>query len=319
VTREVRVTVVNTSKGAAESQVTLMLPQGWSATPERETLLFSREDESRTVRFQVKAPASAPPGDYAIRATATIGATAFSRGFQAIEYPHTRRQHIYREAASRAKVIDVRTAPNLTVGYIMGVGDEVPAALAQLGVRVEMLGADDLAWGDLSRFNTIVTGVRAYEERADLRANNSRLLEYVRNGGNLVVQYNRLEVNEGQYGPYTMQVTANRVTDENAPVTILAPADPLLTTPNQIGAAAWQGWVQERGLYFLGDDRDSRYRDLVELEDPFPFNAGRKRGALVTANYGKGRWTYVGLGLWRELPAGVTGAYQLFANLIAPR
>jgi hypothetical protein len=214
------------------------------------------------------------------------------------------------------KVIDVKTAPNLTVGYIMGVGDEVPPALQQLGVKLEMIGSDDLAWGNLSRFSTIVTGVRAYERRADLRANNERLLTYVREGGTLVVQYNKFEFNEAQYGPYTAAVSSDRVTDEFAPVRILVPGDPVLNTPNKITDAAWNGWVQERGLYFLGE-KDSRYRDLIALEDSFPNNSGEKRGALVSAQYGRGRWIYVGLGLWRELPAGVEGAYQLMANIIS--
>src|SRR5204863_2806386 len=181
---------------------------------------------------------------------------------------------------------------NLTVGYVMGVGDQVPPAIGQLGARVELLTADDLAWGDLSRFDAIVTGVRAYERREDLRANNSRLLEYVQNGGTLVVQYNKFEFNQAQYGPYPAQVGAFagsglRVTDENAPVQIVDPDNLALHLPNEIGDAAWRGWKQERGLYFLGE-KDSRYRDLVELADPFPNNPGVKRGALVEAAYGKG-------------------------------
>jgi hypothetical protein len=161
-----------------------------------------------------------------------------------------------------------------------------------------------------------VTGVRAYERRADLRANNNRLLEYVNEGGTLIVQYNKFEFNETQYGPYPAQVSDNRVTDELAPVSVIAPGDPVVTFPNEITQSTWKGWVQERGLYFLGE-RDSRYRDLVSLEDPFPNNKGEKRGALVETTYGKGRWVYVGLGLWRQLPAGTDGAYQLLANLIS--
>jgi hypothetical protein len=213
-------------------------------------------------------------------------------------------------------VIDVKTAPNLTVGYIMGVGDEVPPAIEQLGAKVEMISTDDLAWGNLSRFPTIVTGVRAYERRADLRANNTRLLDYVRDGGTLIVQYNKFEFNDAQYGPYAAQVSSERVTDEFAPVKLLVPADPVFNTPNKITDAAWKSWVQERGLYFLGE-HDSRYRELLSLNEPFPYNKGEKLGALVSAPYGKGRWIYVGLGLWRELPAGVDGAYQLLANLIS--
>ena len=316
--REVRVNVVNDTKGEVESVVALEVPAGWTATPAEQKVALTREDESQTVRFQLRAPKDAAPGEYAVTAHASVGAATYNRGYQTIEYPHTTRQHIFHAAATRLKVMDVRTTPNLTVGYIMGVGDEVPAALTQLGARVEFLQSDDLAWGDLSRFPVIVTGVRAYERRADLRANNARLIDYVRNGGRLVVQYNKFEFNAAEYGPHAAKVTSDRVTDENAPVRILEPADPLLTTPNKITDSAWQGWVQERGLYFLGE-HDSRYRDLVELEDPFPYNAGAKRGALAVANYGKGRWIYVGLGLWRELPAGVDGAYQLLANLISPK
>jgi len=179
-----------------------------------------------------------------------------------------------------------------------------------------MISPDDLAWGNLSRFDAIVTGVRAYERRDDLRANNSRLLEYVFNGGTAIVQYNKFEFNDAQYGPYSAKVSSNRVTDSDAPVKILAEHDPVFTTPNEIGATAWKNWVQERGLYFLGE-KDSRYHDLVQLEDPFALNPGAKTGALVEANYGKGRWVYVGLNLWRQLPSGTDGAYQLLANLIS--
>ena len=185
-----------------------------------------------------------------------------------------------------------------------------------LGAKVEMITSDVLAWGNLSRFNVIVTGVRAYERRDDLRANNARLLEYVKNGGTMIVQYNKFEFNDAQYGPYPAKVSSNRVTDENAPVTILEPEHRVFTQPNRITPSAWTGWVQERGLYFLGD-RDPRYKDLVQLEDQFPYNRGVKTGALVEADYGKGQWLYVGLNFWRQLPQGTDGAYQLFANLLS--
>jgi len=178
-----------------------------------------------------------------------------------------------------------------------------------------MINAEGLAWGDLSRYNTIVLGVRAYESRDDLRANNSRLLEYVQDGGVVIVQYNRAAINDA-YGPYPAKVSNDRITDEHAPVRILEPQHPVFTTPNRITDAAWAGWVQERGLNFLGE-KDTRYRDLVQLTDPFPNNPGDKRGALVEATYGKGRWIYMALGLWRELPAGVDGAYPILANLIS--
>jgi LmbE family N-acetylglucosaminyl deacetylase len=314
--REVRVAVINDTKGATAGVVRLDAPAGWMVTPPDQKVAFAREDESRTVRFQLRPAPDAAHGEYAIRASVTAAGQTFSRGYQVIEYAHIRRQHIYDAAAARLKIIDVKTAPSLRLGYVMGVGDEVPAAIEQLGVQVDLLGPEDLAWGDLSRFHTIVTGVRAYERRDDLRANNSRLLEFVRAGGTLLVQYNKFEFNDAQYGPHPARVSANRVTDEGAPVVVLDPTSPVFTTPNRITDEAWSGWVQERGLYFLGE-RDPRYRDLVAIEDPFPYNKGEKRGALVMASHGKGRWIYIGLGLWRELPAGVDGAYQLLANLIS--
>jgi hypothetical protein len=314
--REIRVTVVNDTPAAADSTVRLDLPAGWVSVPPEQAVRFTRQDESRTVRFQVRPSADAASGDFRVKASASIGGTSYSRGFQVIEYPHIRREHIFDGAEARLKVIDVKTAPNLTVGYVMGSGDQVPAALEQLGARVEQLTADALAWGDLSRFDTIVLGIRAYEKRDDLRANNARLLEYVRDGGTLIVQYNRALPSVPEFGPFPGRVTNDRITDETAPVQILEPANPVFNTPNKITDAAWAGWVQERGLNFFSE-KDSRYRDLVQLEDPFPNNTGKKTGALVETPLGKGRWLYVGLGLWRELPAGVDGAYQIFANLIS--
>jgi hypothetical protein len=314
--REVRVTVVNNTPGASEGAIKLNVPAGWSVSPQQQAVTFVRQDESQTVRFTMKPAADAALGVYHVRAVVSSAGRTFDRGYQTIEYPHIRRQHIYHDADVTLKVINVKTAPNLTVGYIVGVGDDVPAAIEQLGVKLEFITPEDLAWGNLSRFSAIVTGVRAYEHRADLRANNKRLLDYVNAGGTVIVQYNKFEFNETYYGPYPALVSDNRVTDEAAPVNIVAPGDPLVTFPNEVTSATWKGWVQERGLYFLGD-RDPRYRDIVSLEDPFPFNEGEKRGALVETTYGKGNWVYVGLGLWRQLPAGTDGAYQLLANLIS--
>ena len=310
-------TIVNGSPGASESTVALELPQGWTSTPAEQPVKLARSDESLTLRFMVKPPLGTKAGEYRVRALVKQGGAVYDRGYQVIEYPHIRRQHIYDAATTTIKVIDVNTLPNLTIGYVMGVGDQVPPAIEQLGAKVEFISPEDLAWGNLSRFDAIVTGVRAYERRSDLRANNARLLEYVNNGGTMIVQYNKFEFNDAQYGPYPARVSNDRVTDENAPVKIANENTPLLNAPNRINDETWRNWVQERGLYFLGADHDSRYKDLLEIADGFEFNPGVKKGALVEAQYGKGRWVYVGLGLWRELPAGVDGAYQLLANLVA--
>ncbi len=314
--REIRVTVINGTKGGASAEVTLDVPKGWRVAPPTAPVSFGREDEATTVRFTVTPEAAATTGVYRVAAVARLGGTTLREGYQVIEYPHIQRRHIVRPAETTVKILDVSATKNLTVGYVMGVGDRVAEAIEQLGVKVNLIGRDELAWGDLSHYDAIVTGVRAYERRGDLRAHNHRLLEYAENGGTLVVQYNKFEFNEAQYGPFPVKVSSNRVTDENAPVRMLVPAHPAFTTPNRIGPETWSNWVQERGLYFLGE-QDPRYVDLVELEDPFAYNAGVKHGALVEARVGKGRWIYIGLGLWRQLPAGTEGAYRLLANLIS--
>ncbi len=284
--REVRVTVVNDAPGAAHGVARLRLPEGWTSTPAEQPVDFTTADEQITARFQVKTAANAGAGSYAIHAIVSSGDETFDRGFQVIEYEHIRRAHIYYPADVTVKVLDVKVAPSLSLGYVPGVGDEVPEALAQLGVTVTMIGDDDLAWGDLSKFNTIVMGVRAYE-RDPVRVNNGRLLAWVNDGGTLLVQYNRTEFNDAQFGPYPAKTSSDRVTDEFAPVTVLEPNDPVFTTPNRLTSAVWDHWVQERGTYYLGD-RDPRYRDLIEMADPFPFNPGVKRGALVETTYGQG-------------------------------
>jgi LmbE family N-acetylglucosaminyl deacetylase len=338
-TKDVRVTVTNHSMGAATADVALELPHGWRATPATQPVAFSREDEAMTVRFALQAPpspvltaAAMKPGGNQFTVKAIVRspstredarsgqatASTYAQGYQIIEYPHTTRRHVLVAPHVAVKALDVNVKPNLTVGYIMGVGDEVPVALEQLGVKVSLITPDEVGWGDLSHYDVIMTGVRAYERRADLRAYNHRLIDYAKAGGTVIVQYNKFEFNDAQYGPYPAKVGRERVTDENAELRLLAPQHPVFNTPNTIGRADWANWVQERGLYFLdADGRDPQYTDLVEFTEPFAYNQGAKRGALVEAKVGQGRWIYVGLGLWRQLPAGTDGAFRLMANLLS--
>jgi LmbE family N-acetylglucosaminyl deacetylase len=314
--RQVTVTITNNAPQAATARVSLALPSGWRAQPESTTVALSRGDEAATTTFVVYPPPGLAPGAYPVAANVTSGTTAWTRGFDVIEYPHVNRRHIYMPAETTITALEVQLPPGLSVGYVMGVGDQVPQAIAQLGASVRLLDEAELASGDLSKYDAIVTGVRAYERRRDLRAYNHRLIEYARAGGTVLVQYNKFEFNQAQYGPWPAKVSANRVTDESSPVTVLVPGHPAFTTPNPLGDETWAGWVQERGLYFLGE-RDAQYVDLVELRDPFDDNAGPRRGALVEARVGSGRWIYIGLGLWRQLPAGTGGAYRLLANLLS--
>jgi hypothetical protein len=322
--KEVRVTVENNTKGAAAANIGLKVPAGWRVLPASQPVSLAAEGETSTVRFTVTPPAAPAIGELALKAEATgakapnlTGAEQFTQGYQVIEYPHTQRRHKVIPAETTVKVVDVGVVAGLKLGYVMGVGDLVPQALDQLGVKAAMIDADELAYGNLAKYDTIMLGIRAYERREDLKAYNHRLIKYVNDGGTLIVQYNKTgEFNQAQYGPYPALVSSNRVTDETAPVQILEKEHHAFTYPNRIRQDAWDGWVQERGLYFLGE-KDAKYTDLVQLQDPFEYNPGTKGGALVEARFGKGRWIYVGLGLWRQLPYGTVGAYQLMANLIS--
>ena len=326
--RELRVQVTNNGREPVAGQVFLRLPEGWTAVPPSHRLSFGREEESIAQTFTLYPPENLTAGSFRIQAIADFSGQIFEHGFQVIDYHHVQRRHLYHSAEVRLRALDVAIDREVRVGYIMGVGDYVPEALGQLGADFELLGSDQLASSDLDRFDTIVTGVRAYLNREDLKAYNDRLLQWVERGGTLIVQYNKFEFNgpgsvgpeqgfaPSPFAPFPVVVGRGRVTDERAPIRVLAPDHPLFLAPNKIREEDWQEWVQERGLYFLGQ-KDARYRDLVTMEDPFPFNAGEKLGSLVEARYGKGRWIYVGLGLWRQLPAGVPGSYRLLANLVS--
>jgi hypothetical protein len=207
------------------------------------------------------------------------------------------------------------------VGYIMGAGDEVPDALRQIGCDVTLLSPEDLARGDLSRFDAIVAGVRAYNTRADLRANQHRIREFVSNGGTMVVQYNVVEGGPmggdpallNGIGPYPLKFSRERITVEDAAVEVLKSGHPLLTIPNRITSADWSGWVQERGLYFT-TEWDPKYETVISSGDP-----GEKSlpGGMLYTRYGKGVWIFTGYSWFRQLPAGVPGAYRVFANLLS--
>jgi len=332
--KEFRVSVLNNDRDGGRTAVRLETPAGWTVEPPEVVLEFAFEDEELSARFLVTPPAGLAAGEHEVRAVATRGGREFREGYQVIAYDHIQARHLFHPATSRVKVIDVTVAPNLSVAYVMGTGDEVPAAIAQLGVPLTMLSPDDVAFGDLSRFTTIVLGIRAYEKRPDVRAYNQRLLDYARAGGHLIVQYNKRPFNElrpesgagfsgrgpdlatSPYTPYPGIVTSNRITVEEAPVRILEAGSREMTMPNRITERDFQGWVQERGLYFFGA-RDERYTELLASTDPWPKNPGEKVGIITVAQVGQGTWTYVGLGLWRQLPAGTTGAYRILANLVS--
>ena len=326
---EVRVIALHNGREPTSGSVGLEVPPGWEVIPREAPLSFTRENQSITTRFRIIAPQDLSAGDFEIRAVGNFQGQTYQQGYQVIDYHHIQRRLLYHPSTIQVKAVDVQVTPDLKIAYILGVADKVPAALQQLGVDFTFLGEDDLAFGDLDQYDVILTGIRAYLNREDLKAYNYRLLDWVKDGGTMIVQYNKFEFNEtaqgpdgrrqmldSPYAPYPAQVGNGRVTDENAPARILEPAHPVFFTPNEISGRDWEDWVQERGLYFMGE-KDPRYRDLISTQDPFEYNQGVKLGSLVEADYGQGRWIYVGLGLWRQLPAGVPGAYRLLANLLS--
>jgi LmbE family N-acetylglucosaminyl deacetylase len=325
---EVRVFARNLAPGAAVADVRLEAPPGWSVEPASLPVRLSYEGEESGALFRVTPPAGLTAGVKRLRAVAVRDGREHRETLQAVDYDHVERRQLLWPAETRVLALDVRTRPGAAVGYVMGSGDALADAIRQLGLPLTLLAADDLLFGDLSRFTTIVTGIRAYETRPDLRSAHGRLLRWVESGGHLVVQYNRAALNRlapeasalpagepSPYVPFPAVVTSERISDETAPVRLLVPDHPLLTSPNRIGPADWDGWVQERGIQLLAA-RDPRYTELLASTDPFPFNPGERRGLLVEAKVGKGTWTYVGLALFRQVPAGVPGAWRLLANML---
>ena len=325
--REVRVIALNNSQEPHSGRIELEVPPGWEVVPREASVSFTHDAQSINTKFRVTAPAQISTGDFEIRAFGYFQGQTYQQGYQVIDYHHIQRRLWYTPSTIQVKTLDVKVRSDLSIAYIMGVADRVPEALQQLGVDFTFLSEDDLAFGDLQQYDVIVTGVRAYLNREDLKAYNSRLLDWVKEGGTMIVQYNKYEFNEivegpdgrrqmrdSPYAPYPAQVGNGRVTDENAPIEEVA--HPVFNFPNRITASDWENWVQERGLYFMGK-KDSNYRDLILTHDTFAYNQGVKLGSLVETEYGQGRWLYVGLGLWRQLPAGVPGAYRILANLLS--
>ena len=445
VEREITVSVVNNQKGGANGSIALQNLENWSVSPASAPFTLKREGERAAATFAVKVPAGASETRRELSAVATIDGRQYRNGYQVISYPHIERRFVYHDAKAEAEVIDVKVAPNLKVGYIEGAGDDFGAALERMGVNVKTLDPKDIASGDLSYYDTIVAGVRVYEVRPDVIANNARLMEYVNRGGTYIVQYSRGNFETGGFAPYRtgredretsrsdstarraereprlfylaesdiataltakttslpkvgfigssddklfesmsraglaaqlleqadlggdltrfdaivvaagagsrpelaqfnsrileysrsklviLAYTAQqfvsgdfpsfpkpearpfRVTDELAKVTILEPNHPRFNYPNKITERDFEGWVQERGAYFLGD-WDPHFKPLLASHDP---GEPDLKGGEVIAEYGKGLYVYTAYAWFRQLPKGVPGAYRLIANLVS--
>ncbi len=306
-------TVHTNVKEAARGVLRLKLPKGWESKPAQYDFAFTRDGENESVDFEVT-PRSISTQAYEISAVAEYNGHSFEEGYRLTGYPSLRPYPLYRAAVYKAVGVDVKTAPDLQAGYLPGTGDDVPRALEELGVHVTTLSANDIETGDLSRFDVIVLGTRAYAVRPELAWANNRLLNYVKTGGVLIVQYN-LQNFDRNYGPYPFTLGANpqKVVDENSPVKLLDPNSPVFEWPNKITQADFSGWEEERGHGFMSK-WDPRYEPLLETEDP---GQAPQRGGLLLARYGKGFYLYDAFALYRQLPAGVPGAYRILANLVS--
>ena len=316
-TQTLLVRVRNNTASEQQATVRLELPPGWSSNPPTQPIVLAKQGDEVSARFEVLAPNAASitkPEGLAVKAIAQVGGQSFSTGYQVVDYPQIQARYWFQPAVADFVRLDVKAAPGLRVGYVMGTGDDGPAALKQLGIAVEQIGSEELAFGNLGRFDAIVTGIRAYEVRKDLVSNNARLVEYVKNGGVMIVQYSRPLGYGPPLGPYPMNLGSTpRVTVEEAPVSILEPSNPIFQLPNRITEKDFEGWVQERGVYFM-ESWAPQYTPLLESHDP---GEPPQKGGMLFASYGKGFYIFTAYIWSRQLPAGVPGAYRIFANLVS--
>jgi LmbE family N-acetylglucosaminyl deacetylase len=334
--RRFSVTLRHGARDTTAGELRLELPSGWPRVPVQRFRL-EREDEEVVFDFQVRPPPSPRPGLVEVRAVAVdASGREYDIGVYNVDYPHIRPRSYLRPAVAVVRVAQLVLPQLARVGYVRGAADRVPEALRSVGLPLELLDARTLERGDLTRYAAIVVGPRAYETEPAVARQNARLLEYVRGGGLLVVQYQQHDFFSGGYAPYPLTVggaplllddsrpgaprprapvSHDRVTDEHAPVRVVRPGHPAVRSPNLLGSTDWEEWVQERGLYFART-WDQAYTPVVETHDP---GEAPLQGGLLVARYGRGTYVYTGLSFFRQLPAGVPGAYRLFANLLALR
>jgi hypothetical protein len=294
----------------------LELPEGWKSEPAEQALELSHRGEKKEVQFKVF-PADLRERKETLRAVLDVAGEKYSEGYTLVTREDLGSFYYYQPARQRVSMVDVRVPHDLKVGYVMGAGDDIPTVLAQVGMDVTLMPAEQLGNQDLSRFGTIVLGIRAYDTQKDVVANNQKLLDFVSAGGTLVVQYNAGvgDFNSGHFTPYSAELSRARVSVEEAPVEILAPEDQVFHYPNTIAARDFDGWIQERGLYFM-DKWDEHFTALLSCHDP---GEDAQKGGLLKAKYGKGIYIYTGYAFFRQLPAGVPGAVRLYVNLLSAK
>jgi LmbE family N-acetylglucosaminyl deacetylase len=307
-----QVTVRSSVKGPAKGNLRLELPTGWRSEPATAPFSTASDGDEELLSFEVT-PASVKPQPYTITAIADYNGQQFRQGFENTGYVGIRPYPYYREAAYRTSGVDVKIAPGLKVGYVTGTGDDVARSLQDLGINVTFLSPQEIASGNLSSYDAIILGIRAYAARPELKTSNNRLLDYVKNGGNVIVQYQSPEYDHN-FGPYPLVLGgAERVVEEDGEAQITAPTDPLLNWPNKITMADFSNWVEERGHGFL-ESWDTHYIAPTEMHDQ---NQAPQKGGLVYTTYGKGTYTYLAYAFFRQMPDGVPGSFRIMANLLS--
>jgi LmbE family N-acetylglucosaminyl deacetylase len=297
----------------SSGSVSLKAPAGWKVTPTDASFTGKKSGDEWSAAFSVSSGGISKNETDTIQAITQVNGKSFTQGIHQINYEHIPNITYFPPAQAKLVNADLKVSGK-RIGYLPGAGDLVPEALQQVGYQVSILSENEILNGNLANFDAIIIGVRAFNINNRLTVEEPKLLDYVKNGGNLLVQYNtNANLVTNQIGPYPFRVVNVRVTNENAPVTLLSPNDPILNYPNKITSQDFKGWIQERGIYFASDI-DPKYRTVLEMNDP---NEQPNKGALLVADYGKGRFVYTSLVFFRELPAGVPGAYRLFINLIS--
>jgi LmbE family N-acetylglucosaminyl deacetylase len=311
--RTVKVGVSSNRTGVSSGSLRLEAPTGWRIEPKEIPVELSQRGDKKHFEFKV-VPGSLNEGHTQIRAVLSSGGKNYSEGYTFVTREDLASAYYYQPALQRISIVDVKVPKDLKVAYIPGAGDEIPTVLQQIGIDVTVLPAEKLAGADLAGYGTVVLGIRAYDTQKDVATNNKKLLDYVSAGGTLIVQYNAGtgDFNSGHFTPFPAQMGRGRVSVEEAPVEILAPDDSVFHYPNQITPGDFDGWVQERGLYFM-DQWDSNLRPLLSSHDP---GEQPLKGGLLRSQFGKGTYIYAGYAFFRQLPAGVPGAIRLYVNLL---
>ena len=313
--REIRVHLQGAGSDERTVQLAIQVPSGLAADSASKTVVLPGNGVVRSIAFRLRG--TLPPGRHVIDVTATAGGETFAQGYTTIDYEHINPRRMYRPSRLTIEAVDIAATGPMRVGYIQGVGDNSAAALSQLGVDVTLVDPASLAQADLSGYHAIVVGPRAYDANPALVANNARLLEYVRTGGTMVVQYGQYEMMRPGMTPYPLTINRphDRVTNENAPVTLIDSTSTVLRSPNVITPADFEGWIQDRSLY-MPRTFDPAYVPSVAMSDP---GEPPNRGGILVAPYGQGTYVYTSLAFFRQLPNGVPGAARLFLNLLSAR